>query len=268
MKRGHYVTNAIILDSFDYGESDRILAFCTKDFGKVKGIAKGARRSRKRFVGRLEPGSCINLFFHYSEKSELVRVEDAALINGFAGIRGDVERFASACYLLELTGAFTRPGLSLPEVFSTLFDFISSIGRGVDNALMSRFFEVKLLSILGFMPGLEHCVSCGVAVGSPERGGKLCFCPQRGGLLCKDCLGELMGEAAGRGLLSLSAGTAMFIQAVERMAVEKLDRLRPGPSFMDEAGPILDTFIKIRLGHGLKTKKFMDQMNNLNPMPL
>jgi len=221
MKRGHYVTEAIILDSFDYGESDRILAFCTKGFGKVKGIAKGARRSRKRFVGRLEPGSCINLFFHYSEKSELVRVEDAALINGFAGIRGDVERFASACYLLELTGAFTRPGL-------------------------------------------EHCVSCGVVAASPERGGRLCFCPQRGGALCKGCVSELRSEK----VLSLSAGTAMFIQAIERMAVEKLDRLRPGPSFMAEAGPILDSFIKIRLGHGLKTKKFMDQMNNLNPMPL
>jgi len=264
MKRGHYVTEAIILDSFDYGESDRILTFCTKGFGKVKGIAKGARRSRKRFVGRLEPGSCINLFFHYSEKSELVRVEDAALINGFAGIRGDVESFASACYLLELTGAFTRPGLSLPEVFNMLFDFISFMGRGGDKALLSRFFEVKLLSILGYMPGLEHCVSCGVAAVSPERGGRFCFCPQRGGALCKGCFSELRSEK----VLSLSAGTAMFIQAIERMAVEKLDRLRPGPSFMDEAGPILDSFIKIRLGHGLKTKKFMDQMNNLNPMPL
>jgi len=264
MKRGHYVTEAIILDSFDYGESDRILAFCTKGFGKVKGIAKGARRSRKRFVGRLEPGSCINLFFHYNEKSELVRVEDAELINGFAGIRGDVERFASACYLLELTGAFTRPGLSLPEVFNMLFDFISSIGQGVDNALMSRFFEVKLLSSLGFMPELAHCVSCGAAAVSAESGGRLCFCPQRGGVLCKGCVSELRGEK----VLSLSAGSAMFIQAARRMDVEKLDRLRPGPSFMDEAGPLLDSFIQIRLGHGLKTKKFMDQMKNLNPMPL
>jgi DNA repair protein RecO (recombination protein O) len=264
MKRGHYVTEAIILDSFDYGESDRILAFCTKDFGKVKGIAKGARRSRKRFVGRLEPGSCINLFFHYSEKSDLVRIEDAALINGFAYIRDDVERFASACYLLELTGAFTRPGLSLPEVFSILFDFISFIGSGADNALLSRFFEIRLLSILGFMPGLEHCVSCGEAVGSPESGGKLGFCPQRGGVLCNGCVTEMRGEK----VFSLSAGTAMFIQAARRMAVDKLDRLRPGPSFMDEAGPLLDRFIQIRLGHGLKTKKFMDQMKDLNPMPL
>ncbi len=263
MKRGHYVTDAIILDSFDFGESDRILAFCTKEFGKVKGIAKGARRSRKRFVGRLEPASCIKLFFHYSEKSELVRVEDAALIHGFDNLRGDVESFTSACYLLELTGAFTRPGFSLPEVFNLLSNFLSFMDRGGDTTLLSRFYEVKLLSILGYMPGLEHCVSCGGAVAGPEKGGKLRFCARSGGLLCYDCLGRLTGE----GSMGLSVGTSKFIQAAQRMAVDKLDRLRPGPSFISEAGPILDSFIKIRLGHGLKTKSFMEQMKNLYPMP-
>jgi len=261
MKRGHYDTEAIILDSFDYGESDRILAFCTKDFGKVKGIAKGARRSRKRFVGRLEPGSCIRLFFHYNEKSALVRVEDAALINGFDTLRGDVESFAAACYLLELTGAFTRPGLSMPEVFRLLFDFLSFMNQGGDGSILSRFFEVKLLSILGFMPGLDHCVSCGSVPLSTEKGKKLRFSANRGGLLCRRCLTQLAGE----GSMCLSAGTARFIQAVERMIVEKLDRLRPGPSFIIEAGPILDGFIKARLGHGLKTKKFMQQMKDLYP---
>jgi len=263
MKRGHYVTEAIILDSFDFGESDRILAFCTKDFGKVKGIAKGARRSRKRFVGRLEPGGCIKLFFHYNGKSELVRVEDAALIHGFEGFRTDVESYAAACYLLELTGAFTRTGLALPEVFDLLLDFLALMDTGCESALISRFFEVKLLSILGFMPGLEHCVSCGGQVESAEKGGKLRFSARRGGLLCGGCLGQLTGEGAMR----LSAGTARFIQAVERMAVDKLDRLRPGPSFMSEAGPVLDRFIKVRLGHGLKTKSFMEQMRNLCPAP-
>jgi len=264
MKRGHYVTEAIILDSFDYGESDRILAFCTKEFGKVKGIAKGARRSRKRFVGRLETGSCIKLFFHYSEKSELVRVEDAGLINGFDNLRSDVIDFASACYLLELTSAFTRPGLTFPEVFNLLFDFLSFMDKGGVKMLLCRFFEVKLLSILGFMPGLENCVSCGGEASEAEQAKQLRFCPHRGGLVCYTCLSELTGEGA----LRLSAGTAMFIKAVERMAVDKLDRLRPGVFFMSEAGPVLDSFIKARLGHGLKTKNFMEQMKNIYPGPI
>ena len=53
MRKGHYSTEAIILNSFDYNESDRILAFYTKEFGKLRGIAKGARRSKRRFVGNI-----------------------------------------------------------------------------------------------------------------------------------------------------------------------------------------------------------------------
>jgi len=260
MKRGHYSTEAIVLESFDLGESDRILAFFTKDFGKVKGIAKGARRSRKRFVGRLEPASCIKLFFHHSEKSELVRVEDAALINGFDGLRGDIEMFAAACYLVELTGAFTRPGDSHGGVFSLLKIFLSLMDEAGDSLMLSRFFEVKLLSVLGYMPALEQCVVCGVPLSEPLSGEMFRFSPLKGGLLCRQCCG--VGENAVR----LSAGTARFIQAVERMAPDKLQRLRPGPSFTKEAGPLLDSFIKIRLGHGLKTKNFMEQMQSVNPL--
>ncbi|MFQ5480781.1 MAG: DNA repair protein RecO [Thermodesulfobacteriota bacterium] len=258
MKRGHYDTEAIILESFDLGESDRIITFCTKDFGKVKGIAKGARRSRKRFVGRLEPASCIKLFFHYSEKSELLRVEDAALINGFDGLRGDVEIFTAACYLVELTGAFTRSGDSQSEVFSLLKSFLTFMNEGAETHLLCRFFEVKLLSLLGYMPGFTDCVSCGYVVSNPEEGRMFRFSPVKGGLLCRRCAG------AGEKAVTLSAGTARFLQAAERMAPDKLHRLRPGPLFTEEAGPLLDTFIKIRLGHGLKTKNFMEQMQNIN----
>ncbi len=259
MKRGHYVTEAIILESFDFGESDRILGFCTRDFGKVKGIAKGARRSRKRFVGRLEPASSIKLFFHYNEKSELVRVDDAALINGFDGLRGDMEIFTAACYLVELTGAFTRPGDSQPEVFSLLKSFLSFMDNGGEALLLCRFFEVKLLSLLGYMPGFDDCVSCGEVVSSPVGGELFRFSPIKGGLLCRGCV--VTGEKA----VGLSAGTARFLQAVERMGPDKLHRLRPGALFTEEAGPLLDTFIKIRLGHGLKTKSFMEQMQSINP---
>ncbi len=262
MKRGHYSTEAIVLESFDLGESDRLLAFYTKDFGKVKGVAKGARRSRKRFVGRLEPASCIRLFFHYSEKSELVRVEDAALINGFDGLRGDIEMFTAACYLVELTGAFTRPGVSQSGVFSLLKSFLSLMDEGGSSLTISRFFEVKLLSLLGYMPALEECVVCGASIETPLTGEMFRFSPIKGGLLCRQCCG------AGEKFVRLSAGTAKFLQAVERMAPHKLQRLRPGPSFTKEAGPLLDSFIKIRLGHELKTKSFMAQMQSLNPLVL
>src|SRR3990170_904561 len=83
MRKGHYSTEAIILNSFDYGESDRILAFYTKEFGKLRGIAKGARRSKRRFVGNICPPSYVNLLFSRGN-GELAIVEEASLL-GMAG---------------------------------------------------------------------------------------------------------------------------------------------------------------------------------------
>jgi DNA repair protein RecO (recombination protein O) len=73
MKRGLFKASAVILNSLDYSESDRILTFYTLEHGKITGIAKGARRSRKRFVGNIEPASRIDLVFFHSDKSALVR---------------------------------------------------------------------------------------------------------------------------------------------------------------------------------------------------
>ncbi len=257
MKRGHYETEGILLESFDLGESDRLLSFCTRDHGKLKGIAKGARRSRRRFVGRLEPGTHLRIFFHYSEKSELVRIDDAALVEDFAGLRDDIERFAVACYLLELTGAFTRPGMRQAGVFELLRGFMDLMADGGDTSLLPRFFEVKLLSLLGYMPDFDGCVSCGTGLAGPGTGGRLVFNSVKGGILCHACA-EIDPATS-----SISPGTAKFIQAVARMKRGNLKRLRPGPFFLREAGPLLDGFIRARLGHGLKTRAFMEQMKNL-----
>src|SRR3972149_3851703 len=89
---GHFTTEAIVLNSMDYGESDRIVTLYTLGFGKVRGIAKGAKRSRKRFVNKLEPFSYINLLFFQKHGRELVMIEQAETIRGFNGLLVDMER--------------------------------------------------------------------------------------------------------------------------------------------------------------------------------
>ena len=86
MKKGHYSSEAIILNSFDYGESDRILAFYTKEFGKLRGIAKGARRSKRRFVGNICPPSYVNLLFT-AETENSRWSKRRALFTGFPSLR-------------------------------------------------------------------------------------------------------------------------------------------------------------------------------------
>src|SRR3990170_7734190 len=109
MRKGHYSTEAIILNSFDYGESDRILAFYTKEFGKLRGIAKGARRSKRRFVGNICPPSYVNLLFSRGN-GELAIVEEASLIYGFPGFKGKYSGKAGPASILELPTGGTPHG--------------------------------------------------------------------------------------------------------------------------------------------------------------
>jgi len=155
VKRGLFKTGALVLNSFDYGESDRILTFYTLSFGKIRGIAKGARRSKKRFVGNLDPMSRLDLVFFQSDKSELVRVEEAKLADAFPGLKADIDALSAGCYLLELTSEMTREGQVIPQVYNLLAGALKAMEEGAEAGVFTRFFEIRLLSMLGYMPHLE-----------------------------------------------------------------------------------------------------------------
>lgn len=256
MKRGLYKAHAVVLNSIDYGESDRILAFFTKEHGKVKGIAKGARRSRKRFVGNLDPLSHIRLGF-FCGNGELARVEDASLIEGFHNLRTDIERLSNACYLLELVSEMTREGQVLPRVYSMLSGFLRMMdgGAGADGCLL-RFFEIRLLNALGFMPCMDRCVVCNKPFdGAGNGAGRLNgFSSSSGGIVC--------GACPAVGLLPISPGTARLLSTATKFDEDKLARLVPGAAFTDESELILYDFIKFQIGKELKTKKFMHKLKN------
>lgn len=249
MKRGTYKDRAIVLNSVDYGESDRILTFYTLGRGKMSGIAKGARRSRKRFVGNLDPASHIDILFFHNGTSDLARVEDASLIDAFPGIRGDIERYSEACYMLELSSEMTREGQALPALYRELAAFLKML-EGAPGPECLRFFEIRLLSHTGYLPHLNGCVVCRKA----HEGERLFFSSDRGGTVCRGCATGISG------LVPVSPGTAGLLSMAARLEEGKLTRLRPDQAFLDESERILSDFIKFQLGKELKTRRFMAKL--------
>jgi len=249
MKRGTYRARAVVLNSIDYGESDRILTFCTLEKGKLSGIAKGARRSRKRFVGNLDPLSHINIVYFHNDKSDLVRVEDASLIDAFSVLKSDIERLSDACYLLELTSELTREGQMAPEAYHTLVTFLKLLEAGAGQEAL-RFFEVKMLAHSGYLPHLTGCMSCRAAAQSD----RLYFSSAKGGLVCRPCSSGITG------LIPVAPGTGSLLAMAARLEPAKLERLKPGPAFLDESERILYDFIKYQLGKELKTRRFMAKL--------
>jgi DNA repair protein RecO (recombination protein O) len=250
MKRGYYNAAAVMLNTFDYGESDRIISFYTNEIGKLRGIAKGARRSRRRFVGNLEPLSRVRLLFFYNPKTELVRIEDSTLIDGFPNLKSDIERLSAGSYLLELTSEMTREGQTNPALFELLTGFLRLLDRGGAQVPILRFFEIRLLKIVGYMPRLESCVVCSGTLNT----GNANFSSEKGGMVCNLCAPEMVG------LIPVSVGTARFLDMAARMDADKLTRLVPNPVFLDEGERLLSDFIRHQTGKELKTKSFMEKL--------
>ncbi|MBE9529582.1 MAG: DNA repair protein RecO [Proteobacteria bacterium] len=313
MKRGAYKVKAVLLNSVDYAESDRILTFYTEEYGKMSGIAKGARRSRKRFVANIDPLCHSTLLLFHNGKSDLVRIDDATLIDGHGALKADIEKYSIGCYMLELVNEMTREGHALPEVYTLLKDFLGlldksggpnaasyaldssdSYGSDSDDALL-RFFEIKLLSFLGYLPHLNGCVECaepvvgtGATTGTSgaSSDASLYFSPERGGAVCAPC-GDAIGAALGMsgsgwrpapepfdlfsaarrnsgngtgGLQPVSTGTVRWLSTAARFDSEKLGRLKTSPVFLKEGERLLGDFIRHQIGRELKTKIFMHKL--------
>src|SRR4030065_1700452 len=152
-----YKTPAIILRSIPYGEADKIVTLYTRDCGKIKGFAKGAKRSRKRFGNSLEICSYINASFFEKENADLVRLNHCDLIRSFAGLREDIHRLAWASYFIELVKEMTAERIQNKPLFRLLIAFLNLIDRGILKEEVQRVFEIRFLSHLGYRPQLDHC---------------------------------------------------------------------------------------------------------------
>jgi DNA repair protein RecO (recombination protein O) len=254
VRKGHYKTDAVVLGATNYGESDVILTLLTAEFGKIKGVAKGARRSRRRFVGTIDPPARISvLFHHHGGHGELKRVEDSKLIDGYAGLKADIERFSAACYMVELSDALSSEGDEWRPAYGLLTSLLFELSSGMAPDATSRFFEARILKLMGLMPHLTGCVICRKRVaGEP----KAVFSSARGGLLCREC------SPGSVGAMEVSLGTAMFLSTASTLDADKLRRLKPNQQLLGEADLMLEDFIRFHTGREFKTRRFMDSMRS------
>lgn len=177
------ISQAIILHHTNYGESDRIVTFLTPDHGRLKGFARAARKSRKRFGASLEAFAEVQMHWSARSSGDLVSLRDAELVNLRSGLRRDLETLALASYGCELTeGLFDESGIGV-EVFQLLQAFLNHLdveGYSVEARLL---MEIRMLSIAGYVPHLQHCAACF----GPLPDGPVSFSAVLDGSLCPAC---------------------------------------------------------------------------------
>src|ERR687893_48020 len=179
---GSLKTEAIVLRGIRYGEADRILHLYTPDRGRVSAIAKGVRRAKSRFGGRLEPFFRLNLVL-YEGKSDLLTVTSAETIAGHPRLREHAAALDGAARACDAVSRLFGDGDPHPGVYHLLSNQLALLDRDAAHATRANAlaFRLKLLLAAGFAPQLAACASCGDAdhlVG---------FSGAAGGVVCTAC---------------------------------------------------------------------------------
>lgn len=251
-------TKAVVLAVRTYDEADKIVTVYGQVTGKLNGIAKGAQRSRIRFVNKLELFSLLELGYEESRSSGLVRLDQAELIQPFATIRGDYPSYAAASLVGELVRLWTREADADPRLFSLLTWVLAAIDRlpcprhGNSLAPLVIYFEIKLLDLLGYRPDLSGCAGCGAL--EPARR-PYHFSLGTGGLICSICNRE-----SRHGLIPLSLATARILARAQQLPNDKLTRLQLPPASAREALNFLHHFSRHLLQREIHSR---DSLKNL-----
>ena len=252
--RIQYQTEAIVLRSLDYGESDKIVTFYTIDYGKVKGIAKGARRSQKRFANTLEMLSCLQLLFSRRHPEGLAFIEEGTVINHYAGIRSDLKKTLYASYMADITDQFTLEHKTNPALFRLLGDFLELFDLGSVSEDLVRFFEMRLLKLVGYEPVLDRCVKCREPL---QNSAMYHFNVREGGLQCGICFPRDYDY------LGVSTGTVKSMLLGKELEREKLSRLVLPEQCARESRLFLERFIAHLLGKEVKSLHVIREIREL-----
>lgn len=182
---GHATTQAIVLRTVSYGESDRVVTLFGRTTGRVSALARGARKSQKRFAGGLALCSVGEVSVRERAGAELLTLESFDVTTSHASFGSDVARMAHAAYVAELVTKLCAPRQVELAIYDWLATFLDLLDEGGASAERLRVFELGLLARLGFGPVVHACAACG----GEGSGGPLDFRwdPDRGGAVCASC---------------------------------------------------------------------------------
>ena len=183
------VTPAIVLRAVNYGEADRIVTLFGRDTGRLSALARGARKSQRRFAGGLSLCALGSAAVRERPGSELATLERFDATASHAALGSDVARMAHAAYAAELVGKLCAPRQVEPAVFDWLSLFLGLLDGDGASAERLRVFEIGLLSGLGFGPVLDTCAVCAGEsfAGRPPSEASFRWDPDRGGAVCTAC---------------------------------------------------------------------------------
>ena len=239
-------TEGIVLKTFDFRETSRIATFFTRDFGKVKGILKGIRKDPKKFGSSVEKFSVNDIVYYQHRNSDLHLVSHCDMKDFYSGLRRDLERMTAASYAAELIDTLMPAEEQSLEIYHLMQVFLRCLQSTQDVSKLVQTFQIKILSLSGFQPHLETCVSCRKDIADTPH-----FSLRLGGLLCGVCQ-DSTSQAT-----PISLGAVASILHIQRNNWEGALRLGIEPFIKKELKYVLNHFLVFHLERQLRSTRFL-----------
>lgn len=245
-----YRTEAIVLKRSDFGEADRLLTLFSRDSGKLKAIAKGARKPQSRKTGHVE--LFMRSKFLIAEGRDLDIVTQAEMIAAYPELRDDLVRATYAAYLGELLDRFTVEDDPHRDMYDLLVLALEALNRGDDVLLLARYYELRLLSLTGFQPRLFNCVHCGEPIEEQDQ----TFSAELGGLLCPGCL------SADRRAVPITAPAVKVLRYLQTRPWDTVRVLKLRPALLHELERVMHNYLTHILERDLKSAEFLRRLRH------
>jgi DNA repair protein RecO (recombination protein O) len=241
--------DAVVLRHSDYGEADRLLTLYTRQLGKTRVIAKGARKIASRKAGHIEPFTHVRL--QLSKGKDMLILTQADTVDAYLPLREDLILTSQAAYVMELLDRFTyEDETENSSTFRLLTETLSRLASKVDPWLVTRYYEMRLLDHLGFRPQLFECANCGREIKPEDQ----FFSYSAGGIICPRC-----GQGL-KYLKNISIEALKYLRHFQRSSYTEATRARPALDVQQETETLMQGYFTYLLERELNTPGFLKKI--------
>ncbi len=243
-----YRIEGVILRRHDLGETDRILTVYTRERGKIKVVAKGARKPSSRRAGYVELYLRIDALIATGQSLDILT--QAEIVDAYLPLRQDLTRAMHAAHFGELVDAFTEEGDENRPLYRLLTDGLGWVCRTDDLRRTASYFEIHFLGVVGFRPELARCVICN----EPLTARNQFFSTVEGGVVCPSC-----GQRRS-GIRPLSLTALKVLRHMQRSPFDAIEQVRISPAVHNEVERLLHDILSYHLERRLKSAAFLARL--------
>lgn len=240
---------AVVLSHQDWGEADRLVTLYTRQHGKLRAVAKGARKPHSRKGGHLQPFTHVALQLARARGPFIITQVDT--IDAYLPIGENLTLTGQASYLVELLQRFSYDEEEANStIFRLLLESLTRLSGGDDPWLVVRYYEMRLLDHLGFRPQLQTCISCGAKIEPEDQ----FFSGNEGGILCPDCATDHPS------LRPVRMETLKYMRHFQRSSYNEASRADPPPQVRADVENLMQFYLTYLLERGLNSPRFIREV--------